>query len=318
MRVRVVGAGAVGLTSALRLAEAGHQVDVVAAELLESTTSSIAAALWYPYRAYPQAAVTRWSAASYAALQSLAADPRSGVRLRRGRELFRERVADPWWRSAVPELSRVTGDQLPGGYVDGYQLTVPVVDMGLHLSWLVARLRETGVAVEVGRLDDLSAAFVGVDAVVNCTGLGSRELAGDQTLNPVRGQVVIVEQFGLTEWLLDQSEPGELTYVVPRSSTVILGGTAQDGDSDLGSRPAEAAAILARCAALVPEVAGARILDQRVGLRPARPAVRLETEIRSGGPVVHCYGHGGAGVTLSYGCAEDVVQQIRQLSGSVG
>lgn len=313
MRVRVVGAGVVGLTSALRLAEAGHQVDVVAAQLLESTTSSIAAALWYPYRAYPETEVTRWSAASYTAFGALAADPRSGVRLRRGRELFRNKVADPWWRSAVTELTRVAGDRLPEGYLDGYQLTVPVVDMTLHLSWLTARLGELGVRVEVRRLEDLGAAFAGVEAVVNCSGLGARELAGDRTLIPVRGQVVVVEQFGLTEWLLDQSEPERLTYVVPRQDTVILGGTADEGDADLEVRPAVIEAILARCGALVPEVTGARIVGHRVGARPARPAVRLETELKAEGPVVHCYGHGGAGVTLSYGCAVDVVEQVRGL-----
>lgn len=62
MKVRVVGAGVVGLTCALRLVQAGHEVDVVAAQLGNSTTSSVAAALWYPYRAYPEADVTRWSA----------------------------------------------------------------------------------------------------------------------------------------------------------------------------------------------------------------------------------------------------------------
>jgi D-amino-acid oxidase len=313
MRVRVVGAGIVGLTSALRLAEAGHRVRLIAAELPEGTTSSVAAALWYPYRAYPQAEVTRWSAASYRVLERLAADPASGVRLRRGRELFRAPVADPWWRSAVPELGRVPSDQLPEGYVDGYELTVPVVDMAMHLSWLVTRLRTAGVRIEVRRLAGLSSAFDGVDAVLNCAGLGSGELAGDRTLTPVRGQVLVVEQFGLTNWLLDQHDPEQLTYLVPRRNTVILGGTAEEGEENLDVRPATAEAILARCAALVPAAAGARIVSHRVGLRPARPAVRLDTELRVEGPVVHCYGHGGAGVTLSYGCAADVVEHVAQL-----
>jgi D-amino-acid oxidase len=313
MRVRVVGAGVVGLTSALRLAEDGHQVEVVAAEVSQGTTSSVAAALWYPYRATPTAEVTRWLASTYAVLDGLATDPATGVRLRPGREVFREPVADPWWRSAVPELARLTGDRLPAGYLDGFCLRAPVVDMALHLAWLDSRLRERGVGVEVRRLEDLEAAFAGVDAVVNCSGLGSRRLAGDRTVTPVRGQVVVVEQFGLTEWVLDQSDPERLTYVVPRDETVILGGTSEEGDADPEVRPATAEAILARCAALVPEVTAARVLDQRVGLRPARPAVRLETELRAAGPVVHCYGHGGAGVTLSYGCADDVAEQVRRL-----
>jgi D-amino-acid oxidase len=314
MRVRVIGAGVVGLTSALRLAEAGHQVEVVAAELLEGTTSSIAAALWYPYLATPNAQVTRWLTTSYAALAALAADPGTGVRLRSGRELFREPVADPWWCSAVPDLARIPEDRLPAGYLDGYSVTVPVVDMALHLRWLLDRLRNRGAGIQTRRLTGLPAASAGVDAVVNCAGLGARELAGDRTLRGVRGQVVVVEQFGLTDWLLDQHDPQRLTYLVPRSDTVILGGTSEEGDEDLEVRPATAEAILARCAALVPAAATARIIGHRVGLRPARPAVRLETELLADGPVVHCYGHGGAGVTLASGCADEVLSQVHRLS----
>ncbi len=310
MRVRVVGAGIVGLTSALRLAEAGHRVEVVAADPPAATTSAVAAALWYPYRASPSAQVVGWLHTSIAELTELAAEPATGVRLLAGRELFADPVADPWWRSTVPDLSRVPGAELPVGYADGYRLTVPVLDMAVHLAWLTDRLRAAGVNLTPGRLADLPAALAGVDVAVNCTGLGARELAGDRTLSPVRGQVVVVEQFGLTEWLLDQADPVRLTYLVPRADTVILGGTAEEGDADGAVRPAVAEAILARCAALVPRAAGARILDHRVGLRPVRPAVRLDTEQRPEGPVLHCYGHGGAGVTLAYGCAREVVRQV--------
>jgi D-amino-acid oxidase len=314
VRVRVVGAGIVGLTSALRLSQAGHLVDIVAAETAEHTTSSVAAALWYPYRAYPEAAVTRWSATTYDVLRDLAADPSAGVRLRRGREFFRQPVAEPWWRAAVPALDRVSPERLPPGYVDGYELSVPVIDMGLHLPWLLDQLETQGVPVRRQRLERLTDAFDGVAAVVNCTGLGARELVGDRTLTPVRGQVLVVEQFGLTEWLLAQTDPRQLLYIVPRTDTVLLGGTAEDGEEDLTVRAETAAAILKRCIELVPELDSARVLDHRVGLRPGRPAVRLETELTGHGPVVHCYGHGGAGVTVSYGCAEDVVAQVGHLS----
>lgn len=310
MRVVVVGAGISGLTCALRLAEAGHEVDVVAAAPPSATTSAVAAALWYPYRALPQREVTRWAATSYGVLAELADAPGAGVRMRPGRELFRDVMPDPWWRNAVPSLERVRPGELPPGFPDGLALTVPVVDTSIHLPWLLDRLTMLGVPVRIDSLARLEDAAPTADVVVDCAGLGARELARDEGLLAVRGQVVVVEQIGLSDWLLAQSE-SELTYVVPRERTVVLGGTAQEGREDVVPDPDTAAAVLRRCTELVPELSRARVLEHKVGLRPARPAVRLEAgRLTTGQRVVHDYGHGGAGVTLSYGCAQDVVALV--------
>lgn len=307
MRVVVVGAGIVGLACALRLSEAGHQVEVLTAAAPLQTTSAVAAALWYPYRALPEREVTRWAASGRTALAEL--EPAAGVVLRSGRELFRAPTPDPWWRDAAPDLERVPPAELPLGWVDGLRLTVPVVDMGVHLPWLVDRLATHGVAVRVQPLTALDQA--GGEVVVDCAGLGARELADDATLRAVRGQVVLVEQIGLTEWVLAQDDPEVLTYVVPRERTIVLGGVAEEGREELAHDPETARAVLARGVALVPELAGARVLEHRVGLRPARPAVRLEAgRLADGRRVVHDYGHGGAGVTLAYGCALDVVALV--------
>ena len=104
MRAVVVGAGVVGLTAAVCLREAGVAADVVAREEPQDTTSAVAAALWYPYRALPAQRVTAWSAASYEALSALAAVAGSGVRMRAGTELLAPDAPDPWWRDAVPGL----------------------------------------------------------------------------------------------------------------------------------------------------------------------------------------------------------------------
>lgn len=300
--VTVVGAGVVGLTCALRLAEAGHGVRVVARERPADTTSAVAAAVWYPYRAFPFDRVLGWARAGYEAFAGLAgAEPEAGVRLRVGTELLRDDGPDPWWAGAVPDLAKVT--DVPAGFAVGWRFTAPVVDMTRYLPWLAARLAGHGVVPEVAAVDDLGA-LGGV--VVNCSGLGARELAADPSVVPVRGQVVVVEQVGLTEWVVDDGDGTSLTYVVPRIDDVVVGGTAEEGAEDLTVDPATAADILARASALVPSLAGARVVGHKVGLRPARPRVRLEAERRGDATVVHCYGHGGAGVTLSWGCAADV------------
>jgi D-amino-acid oxidase len=296
VRAVVVGAGVVGLTTAVRLREAGIEANVVARDEPLDTTSAVAAALWYPYRALPAQRVTAWSAQTYSALAALAEVPASGVRMLSGTERLAPDAPDPWWREAVPSLERTR---------EGLRFVAPAVDMSIHLPWLVGRLHALGGTVErreVASLHELDA-----DAVVNCAGLGARELAGDDSLVAVRGQILRVAAPEVREWLLDQSDPRRLVYVVPRVNDVVLGGTADENAEDRRPDPATTEAIRARCAALIPALRDAPLVGVAVGLRPARPAVRLEAE----GRVVHCYGHGGAGVTLAWGCAGEVAALLR-------
>lgn len=294
MRVIVVGAGVVGLSCAVRLLEEGHDVAVLARDLPLETTSAVAAALWYPYRAWPQDRVTAWASRSREVFERLAGEESTGVALREGIELFTSPQPDPWWGSAVPDLRRAA--PLPEPYRDGWTFTAPVAEMPVYLEWLRARV--IGLGGSVTRMA-LAALPAGGDLVVNCTGLGSRLLAGDAELSPVRGQVVLVEQFGLDRWWLDPAGP---TYVVPRSRHVVVGGTDDEGEWSRTPSAEVTERILARAALLVPELARARIHRVAVGLRPTRPTVRLERV----GRVVHCYGHGGAGMTLSWGVADEV------------
>jgi D-amino-acid oxidase len=98
---------------------------------------------------------------------------------------------------------------------------------------------------------------------------------------------------------------------------VVLGGTEIPGDWSLDPRPATARRILADCAAVDPRLGTARILEHRVGLRPVRPRVRLEAGTTGDGDgrgagrlLVHNYGHGGGGVTLSWGCAREAARLV--------
>jgi len=218
-----------------------------------------------------------------------------------GTEVLHEPAEDPWWITAVPELGRVPP---PSGYADAWSFASPVIDMPVYLQWLRDRLAELG-----GTLTRISMSSLphSDGVVVNCAGLGARRLARDEDVRPVRGQVVVVNGVELDRWWLDATGP---TYVVPRARTVILGGTDEEGDWSRTPSPETATEILRRATRLVPELADAKVLGHRVGLRPVRPSVRLEAE----GRVIHCYGHGGAGVTLSWGCANEVTQLVAGLS----
>ena len=306
-RVVVVGAGVTGLTCAVRLAEAGHRVDVLARDLPLETTSVVAAALWYPYNALPQDRVTPWAASSYAAFAKLASPESSpestkdnGVWMMAGTEVLHGRTEDPWWAGAVPDLEHIIP---PPGYADAWSFTAPVIDMPVYLGWLRTRLSELDATLTRMSLRALPETS---DVVVNCSGLGSRLLAEDRDVRPVRGQVVLMNGVDLDRWSLDAAGP---TYVVPRTRQIVVGGTDEVDDWSRTASPQTASEILRRAVRLVPELADARVVGHRVGLRPVRSAVRLEVEDR----VVHCYGHGGAGVTLSWGCADEVVRLVDQL-----
>ncbi|MEU4927443.1 FAD-dependent oxidoreductase [Streptomyces yokosukanensis] len=293
----VVGSGVAGLTTAVLLAESGRRVRVWAREDAERTTSAVAGGLWWPYRIAPEARVGAWALASLAVYEDLAERPEeTGVRLVDGVHQGIRLDELGAWAGRTAGLRTVA---------EGLAARLPVIDMPVHLAWLRARLGAAGGAVEAREVDDLAA--VPAPVVVNCAGLGARSLVPDPGVRPVRGQLVVVANPGVTTWFTSADHSsGASTYFIPQPGRLLLGGTADDDDWSLEPDPVTAAAIVARCAAVRPEIADARVLSHRVGLRPARDAVRLERRPLSGRRVlVHNYGHGGAGITVAWGCARE-------------
>ncbi|WP_163512114.1 FAD-dependent oxidoreductase [Fodinicola acaciae] len=301
----VVGAGIVGLTTAVRLLEAGHRVRVLAADPPERSTSNLAAAIWYPTGFGPRAGVLDWAATAFATYREMAAAGVPGVVMRDSRQLLRARPdGQPWWAAAVGGVEVLTGGQPP--YAGAYRFSVPLVEMPVHLRWLVGWFHRLGGTIERRRLASLDELDGLASVIVNCTGLGARELCADDSVHPVRGQVVRVANPGLTESVRDEQHPAGRAYVHPRSDDCILGGTADADAWDTAPDPAVTAAIVKRCTEIVPRLAGCAILGVHVGLRPARPSVRLEVDPRRDTMLIHNYGHSGAGITLGWGCAATV------------
>ncbi|NGO12730.1 FAD-binding oxidoreductase [Streptomyces sp. HC44] len=300
--VIVVGGGVIGLTTAVVLAESGRRVRIWTREPAERTTSAVAGALWWPYRIEPEPLVGEWALHTLSVYEELAARPdETGVRMVEG--VHGETVLDGLgsWAARVPGLRAATAGEYAGV---GLWARLPLIDMPAHLAWLGERFLRAGGTIEERYVTDL--AEVAAPFVVNCTGLGARELVPDPAMRPVRGQLVVVENPGVTTWLTSGEADAKSTYFFPQPGGLILGGTTEDDNWSLTPDPAVAEAIVKRCAALRPEIAGVRIIGHRVGLRPVRDAVRLERELLPDGrALVHNYGHGGAGVTVAWGCARE-------------
>lgn len=313
MKAIVIGCGVIGLSSGIRLLQNGFGVHIVAKELPPNTTSNWAAAVWYPYKAYPEDKVLGWGTATFKAFQALIDRPEVGVTNRVLLEPFSEPVDDPWWKDAVTEFRRATAEELPEGYKDGYIVTVPVIDTRIYMDYLVEQFQELGGTIEQREVHDLAEVSEPNGLIINCAGLGSRELVNDPEVYPIRGQIIRVKAPEVSRSFVDEFGHHKLTYVIPRTEDVILGGTALENVWDTEPDEETAAKILHHTKIVEPKLEGAEILQHGVGLRPGRPQVRLEAEtLPDGCTVIHNYGHGGAGFTLAWGCADEVLQLAQQ------
>jgi D-amino-acid oxidase len=244
-------------------------------------------------------------------LSELAGEPVAGIRQVSGMEVAAEPASPPPWTNLLPDLRLLGDSELPAGFTAGWHYTAPVVTMPLYLEYLRSRYEKLGGVISVEPLTSLTA-VADAPVVVNCTGIGARDLVPDPAVVPVRGQVVVVENPGIDEFYIDHTLDGDdYVYIFPHGDVVLLGGTAQEGDWDRQPRQDIAERIMRDCSAVHSRLRGARVVAERVGLRPCRPEVRLEAEALPGGRTLwHNYGHGGAGVTLSWGCAREITERV--------
>lgn len=355
-RAVVIGAGVIGLTTALCLRNRGFGVTVLADQFAPRVTSVVAGALWE----WPPAVCGRhkddsslnrvqgWCAASYEVFTDLARDPRTGVYLRPVNFYFHRPIHEqPRQLKKMEELaSRVRGFRHDAGLLsqngvnprldlrDAYSHLAPMIDTDVYMPWLLEEVRRVGcrivqskVAGPLAEQEERLRRTFEADIVVNCTGLGARAL-GDASVFPVRGALVRVRNDGRAMPKLMQahcvSNDGSgadhgFLFVVPRGEEMaVLGGFAESDEWDLkidlhNYDPVRE--MYRRCVEFLPALAAAEVdaaEPVRVGLRPFRQGgVRLERQ--AGTRLIHNYGHGGSGVTLSWGCAFEAADLVESL-----
>ncbi|MEY2576964.1 MAG: D-amino-acid oxidase [Verrucomicrobiota bacterium] len=308
--VAIVGAGVSGLTCAILFAEAGFETSLFAEEIGDGTNSAAAAAIWYPYDVGPGAKVVPWALISYGRFLELSRDPQTGVSLVELRVFSRlGPIVPPDW--AQPFATRaLAAKEIRDVFVSGFSIHVPLIETGKYLTYLAARLRKAGSVVTGAiRLRVLEEIDRDCDLVIDCAGIGARDLVPDAEMEPHRGQVAIVKNFDLPYAVVCDDPP--LMYAIPRSGDCVFGGT-NDVSDDRQPDPAATARIIEECERVL-GFSNSVLLRNRVGLRPCRRSgVRVEADkLPDGRTVIHNYGHGGAGFTLSWGCAQTVLELAR-------
>lgn len=219
------------------------------------------------------------------------------------------------------------------GIKDAYRHMTPTVDTDVYMQWLFNQAKSLGcefitdriglnlIEHEQALLDQFQCS-----AIVNCAALGSIEIANDVSMYPLRGALVRVKD---KEGLIDgahcishkevSNDEQSMIFIVPRGekNTVILGGLVQMhqwGESMSLENPL-IRQMYEGCLNFLPILRSLPLDEQepvRVGLRPFTEA-NVCVESVPGTRLFYNYGHGGAGVTLSWGCAEEITQRVQAL-----
>ena len=312
----VVGAGVVGLTTAISLAEAGLSTRIVSATPPPAATSIAAGAIWGPVRCGPPQRCLAWSRTALDVLSGLAADPDSGVHFVSGREVAAHHATPPDWLMLLPESRLLGPGDLPPGFVSGWAYTALAMNMPVYLDYLLARYAALGGSVAVETVASL--ADVAAPVVVNCTGIGAATWCPTNRSCRCAGRS--------SSWRIPASASSTSTTATTARTTCTRSRTPTSRCS--AAPPTRGHRTWRRGRRCPPASCGtSRPSSRRYGMpglsrnglgcaRSAR-RVRLEAEPLSGGPLLwHNYGHGGAGVTLSWGCAAELTAAVLAVTGN--
>ncbi|KAL0870335.1 hypothetical protein ABMA27_005352 [Loxostege sticticalis] len=323
VKIAVLGAGINGLASAVKIQEAYEDAEVVliANEFSPDTTADGSGGLWNPYLcgSTPEDRLAKWGSETYKLLHQLWLEGGYNICLIPIYDFYRnnQQLKRPLWANTVFGYQQFDETQLKyysRFYNVEYKAGITFVTFVVHSSSILKYLTEK-FKIAKGKIMRAKVASLGepllreFDVVINCTGLGARDLVPDSSVFPIRGQISRMIAPWVNVVVIDE-DSGH--YIIPNTETCVLGGTHQEHDYNTRINNADTEFIHNGCRTIMPGLKHAKLVKHWVGLRPGRHEVRLEAEERDGKFIIHNYGHGGSGLTLFWGCAEGVVEILKK------
>lgn len=311
-KVAVVGCGVSGITSGIALLEAGFRVEIIARDLPPNTTSNVAAAWWFAYLAGPEHKVRIWATKTLARLKSFYSIKQSGVSAMEFTELLQPEDSTPWWGTMCEAGRFLSPEEHPPGYTKAFRGIVPLTDSSRYIPYLIKEFQSKGGTITQKSLVNLETELADFQIIVNCTGVWAGQLVNDLDIHPIRGRAIRLSKPNIQPrcWA-DTHGPNAPIFIVPRNDDYVIGTTFEHGIWETASDPLATEIILSRAGKIEPSLLDCTIIQECAGLRPGRSEVRVEVEaLKDGRRLIHNYGHGGAGYTLSWGCASDVVELV--------
>ncbi|XP_074643931.1 D-aspartate oxidase-like [Tubulanus polymorphus] len=320
-KIAVVGAGAVGLATAVCLQDTYPSADItiIADRFGTDTVSTVAAGLLRVTTKYtpgtPVDVLTRWNRDSFEFFNKLAysaESPDCGIAPRPVYQLFYEKPQEPLFGKDLDGYRTLSEDELKHfpGYKFGINFVTTIMEGTKYLPWLTNKFKSRGGRIEVCKLNSLAPLVGKYDVVVTCCGLGARHLLNDESVYPIRGQVIRVE----APWIKFSYYAESGVYIIAGKSYLMVGTVRQANNWNTEEDPKDTELIWKKAVEFMPSLKYAKRISVGVGLRPTREPVRLEKEVMKFGSktlkVVHNYGHSANGIGLSWGTAKHATQLV--------
>lgn len=307
-QICILGAGVIGLTSALCFQKSGYSVKIIADKYDETICSRNAGAIWGPFLSKEDQKAYNWSFETLKVFKRLSENPMSGINIADGLLAANFETQMPDWFKLLNQ-NHDYNEKLPIGYLDAWRYSVPIIDMPMYLNWLQREFLRFNGILEKDRIYNFCDIKDKFDFVVNCTGLGSIELCADKELYPMKGQLIVVSNPGIDYFFAERGNDKELFYWMPQGNKIVIGGTAEKEFSHNLVDKTQINRMLYNAKKIENKFNKSVIISRKVGFRPCRNSIRFEFDKKYQN-VFHNYGHGGSGVSLSWGCAQSVVNEI--------